>query len=621
MIGLCVGILCLCGMRAFAANASSTSDRPNILWVTSEDNSYHWIGCYGNQDAKTPNIDGLAENGIRYKYAYSNAAVCAVARSTLILGRYACGMGTHNMRSRYPVPDNFRTYPSFLRDAGYYCVNRSKTDYNFKTDDKSHWDECSPKAHWKNRAKGQPFFAVFNTTISHESCLFLKKTEGYRKQGMIPKVPSRDPASVILPPHYPDTPEIRQDWVTYMDIITAMDKQIGDWLTELDDEGVRENTIVFYYSDHGGILPRAKRYINDTGNHVPMIVSFPTKWQHLAPAEAGTVNNRPVAFIDLPPTVFSLAGVDIPKQFQGRAFAGKAAVEKEPYVFLFGQRFDSRMLRFVRAVTDGEYRYIRNFHPHRHRGILTGYPHGQVGWQSLYKLKQAGKLNDVQSAYWTIPQPVEELYHTAKDPWELKNLVNDPKHQDRLARMRHATLNKMREIGDTGLVPESMYEGISKDGTVYDYVHSQDFPYEDVLQIALAAGDGGNGILQKLSAAMKHDHPVMRYWGAVGCTIQREAPSAPMSLLKELLEDPSPSVRVAAAEALYVLGDKKTGVNGLIDILEETNDPVVSLEALNITQALGVMDDVPQDVWAGACKTGGYSKRMSNDQDEPNLQR
>jgi arylsulfatase A-like enzyme len=608
-------------MRALAAGDSLEGSRPNIMWVTSEDNSHHWIGCYGNKDAKTPNIDKLAADGIRYKYAYANAPVCAVARNTLILGRYACSTGAHNMRSRYPVPDNFRTYPSFLREAGYYCVNRSKTDYNFKTDDKSHWDESSPKAHWKNRAEGQPFFAVFNTTISHESSLFLKKTEQYRKQGMIPETPSRDPASVELPPHYPDTPEIRQDWVTYMDIVTAMDRQIGDWLKELDDAGVRDNTIVFYYSDHGGILPRAKRYINDTGTHVPLIVSFPKKWQHLAPAEAGTVNDRPVAFIDLPPTVFSLAGVEIPKQFQGRAFAGKAAVEKEPYVFLFGQRFDSRMLRFVRAVTDGEYRYIRNFHPHRHRGILTGYPHGQVGWQSLFKLKQAGELNEVQSAYWTIPQPVEELYDTAKDPWELTNLVNDPKHQNRLARMRNATLDKMREIRDTGLAPESMYERISQDSTVYEYVNNEDFPYEDVLKIALAAGDGGSGVLQQLRAAMKHDHPVIRYWGATGCTIQGEADAMAMSQLRKLLKDPSPSVRVAAAEALDVLGDKRTGFDGLIDILKETDDPVVSLEALNITQALGVMNNVPKDVWAKACKAGGYSKRMDKDQKDPNLQR
>lgn len=621
IFGICAAVLGISGIRAFAAGEAVEGSRPNILWVTSEDNSYHWIGCYGNKDAETPNIDQLAADGIRYRYAYSNAAVCAVARNTLILGRYACSTGTHNMRSRYPVPSSFRTYPSFLRDAGYYCVNRSKTDYNFRTDDKSHWDECSSKAHWKNRSEGQPFFAVFNTTISHESSLFQKKTEGYRQKGTIPATPSRDPASVKLPPHYPDTPEIRQDWVTYMDIVTAMDRQIGDWLAELDDEGVRDNTIIFYYSDHGGILPRAKRYINDTGTRVPMVVSFPKKWQHLAPAESGTVSDRPVAFIDLPPTVFSLAGVEIPEQFQGRAFAGKAAVEKEPYAFLFGQRFDSRMLRFVRAVTDGKYRYIRNFHPHRHRGILAGYPHGQVGWQSLFRLKQAGKLNDVQSAYWSIPQPVEELYHTEKDPWELKNLANDPKHQKRLARMREATLDKMREIGDTGLVPESMYEGISKDSTVYDYVHNDDFPYEDVLGTALAAADGGDGVLQKLHAAMAHDHPVMRYWGATGCTIQGETSVEGRSQLKKLLKDSSPSVRLAAAEALYAVGDKETGFAGLIDILKTTEDPVVSLDALNITQALGVMNDVPADVWARACKAGSYSKRMDKDQSDPNLQR
>ena len=621
VIRIFAGLLCLAGTTFVGAQKScADDDRPNILWVTSEDNSHHWIGCYGNEDAKTPNIDRLATEGIRYTHAYSNGAVCAVARNTLILGRYACSTGTHNMRSRYPVPSDFRTYPSFLREAGYYCVNRSKTDYNFKGDDKSHWDDCSGKAHWKNRKKDQPFFAVFNTTIRHESSLFLKKTESNRKKGLIPETPTRDPASVKLPPHYPDTPEIRQDWVTYMDIITAMDKQIGDWVKELDDEGVRENTIVFYYSDHGGILPRAKRYINDTGTHVPMIVRFPKKWQHLAPAKAGTVEDRTVAFVDLPPTVFSLAGLKPPKQFQGRAFAGKYAEEGEPYAFLYGQRFDSRMLRFVRAVTDGEYRYIRNFHPHRHRGIRAGYPHGQVGWESLYRLKQAGKLNETQLAYWEMPQPTEELYHTASDPWELNNLADDPKHQKRLAAMRDATINKMVEIGDTGIVPESMYDAISKDSTVYEYVHSDDFPYEEVLQFALAAGDGGTEAVAKLTEAMKHDHPVIRYWGATGCSITGDAAAPAKSQLKKLLDDESPSVRVAAAEALHVLGDKPTGFDGLMKILKETEDPVVSLEALNVTQALGVMKDVPAEVWGKACKAGSYSQRMSEDQDDPRLQ-
>ncbi|MEO1614949.1 MAG: sulfatase-like hydrolase/transferase [Planctomycetota bacterium] len=603
-----------------SATEPTGADRPNILWVTSEDNSHHWIGCYGNEEAATPNIDGLASDGIRYKYAYSNAAVCAVARNTLILGRYACSNGTHNMRSRYPVPDHFRTYPSFLRDAGYYCVNRSKTDYNFQTNDKSHWDESSPKAHWKNRGKDQPFFAVFNTTISHESSLFKNKTDGFRKRGVIPEVPSRDPASVELPPHYPDTPEIRQDWVNYMDIVTAMDKQIGQWLQELDDEGVRENTIVFYYSDHGGILPRAKRYINDTGTHVPMIVRFPKKWQHLAPAAAGTVNERPVAFIDLPPTVFSLAGIEIPEQFQGHAFAGEAAEAGEPYVFLYGQRFDSRMLRFVRGVTDGEYRYVHNFHPHRHRGIYTGYPHGQIGWQSLLKLKKSGSLNDVQSAYWTVPQPAVEFYHTASDPWELNNLADDPEHQDRLQQMRLALLDKMREIRDTGLVPESMYTDISKDSTVYEYVHDEAFPYDEVLDTALTAGYGDKGFLKTLRAAMKHEHPVIRYWGATGCNIHAEDASKLQGLLKRLLKDEVPAVQLAAAEALFAIGEKEAGFDHIIELLSSTKDPVVALEALNATQALGVMNDVPKDVWAKATQQGDYAKRMSADPQDPNLQ-
>ena len=597
---------------------ASESERPNILWVTSEDNSHHWIGCYGNNDAQTPNIDRLAEEGIRYRYAYSNAAVCAVARNTMILGRYACSSGCQNMRSRYPVPNHFKTYPAFLREAGYYCVNRSKTDYNFRTDDKSHWDECSGKAHWKNRGQGQPFFAVFNTTISHESSLFRKKTDGYRKQGMIPRVPTRDPATVNLPPHYPDTPELRQDWVTYMDIVTAMDRQIGEWLNELDDEGVRENTIVFYYSDHGGVLPRAKRYINDTGTHVPMVVSFPPKWQHLAPGAPGSVSDRPVAFVDLPPTVFSLVGLPIPDQFQGIPFAGRRQAEPKPFVFLYGQRFDSRMLRFVRGVADGKYRYVRNFHPHRHRGIFTGYPHGQVGWQSVFRLWQQGALNDVQSAYWNVPQPVEELYCTEDDPWEIQNLAEDPNHKDRLQRMRQATLNKMREIVDTGVVPESMYESLSANSTVYDYVNDSKFPFADVLDAALNASGGRDS--SKLLRAMNHAHPVIRYWGATGCTIQKPSTPQVKRRLRALLADESPSVRLAAAEALCVLGSRQAGIDAVIEILKTTDDPVVALEALNCTQALGVMDDVPPEVWAKATSVGNYAGRMKSDSGNPDLQ-
>ncbi len=480
---LCIIVL------SFAAGAHA-DDRPNILWVVSEDNSHHWLGCYGNEQVRTPNIDQLAAEGVRYEFAYSNAPVCAVARSTLITGRYACSIGTQNMRSRYPIPSDIQPFVSYLRDSGYYCVNQSKTDYNFKTDDKSHWDDSSNKAHWKNRPEGKPFFAVFNTGISHESSLFENKKKSARKNGLIPETPRQDPASVALPPFLPDTPEIRDDWVTYLDILAAMDKQVGDWLAELDDAGLRENTIVIYYSDHGGILPRAKRYIYDTGTHVPMIVQYPEKLAQMAPGLPGSTSDRPVSFVDLAPTALSLAGVDIPQGMQGRAFLGEQKQQAAPYVFLFGQRFDARMLRFVRAVTDGQYRYIRNFNPHRHRGILAGYPHSQSGWRSFYALQQAGKTDAAQSSFWKVPQPVEELYDTQNDPWEVTNLAGDPAHATRLETMRAATFETMKDIRDTGLVPEAMYNQISEKGTVYDYVHNKNFPYEKVLELAVTACDG-----------------------------------------------------------------------------------------------------------------------------------
>ena len=589
------------------------ADRPNILWVTSEDNSHFWLGCYGNEQARTPHLDQLAKEGVRYRYAYANAPVCAVARCTLITGRYACGMGTQNMRSRYPIPSEFRTYVSYLREAGYYCVNRSKTDYNFRTNDKSHWDACDGNAHWKNRQPGQPFFAVFNTTISHESSLFAKKTNKYRADGRIPATPRLAPESVTLPPYLPDTPEIRQDWVTYHDVITAMDAQIGNWISELEGAGELDNTIVFYYADHGGILPRGKRYIYDTGTHVPMIVRFPPKWSHWAPGAAGSTSERPVSFIDLPPTALSLAGIDVPAQMQGRAFLGDAQQPAEPFVFLFGQRFDSRMLRFVRAVTNGRYRYIRNFHPHRHRGILAGYPHGQVGWQSFLQLQQAGKTDDLQSAFWQRPQPVEELYDTQADPWEVKNLAADPQYQEQMAVMRSALINKMQEIGDTGVVPEAMYPSLSANSTIYDYVHDQNFAYNEILDLSLLATAGDPSGIPQLQTALASEHPVKRYWGALGCTILGEASRGLADDLTSLLDDDVAAVRIAAAEALVTLGERAVGRNCLEQILRTTNDDMVALETLNVVAALGITKSIPAHVYARACGLGSYPARMADD--------
>ena len=242
------------------------TELPNIIWLTSEDNS-PFLGCYGDEFATTPNLDKLASEGFLYTHAYANAPVCAPTRNTILTGVYASSGGHQHMRSYYPKSDVVIPYPVYLRELGYYCTNNSKTDYNVSNVDENEiWDECSNKAHYKNRPEGKPFFAVFNTTISHESSI----------HNFIPNEELRhSPDAVPIPPHHPATSEMKHDWAQYYDKVEDMDTQIGVWLKELEDAGLAENTIVFYYGDHGGVLARSKRYVYETGTRVPFIVRIP----------------------------------------------------------------------------------------------------------------------------------------------------------------------------------------------------------------------------------------------------------------------------------------------------------------------------------------------------------
>ncbi len=302
-------------LLAFLALCSAlfAQEKPNILWIVSEDNSSHWIGCYGNDQARTPNIDKLASEGVLFEHAYSNAPVCAVARATILTGVYAPTMGTQHMRSRNPIPAKYKPNVSYLRAAGYYCTNNAKTDYNFKGNDNSYWDESSGKAHYKNRPEGKPFFAIFNLGASHESSLFKDKAAEPKRL---------TPEEIDLPPYLPDLPEIRKDYARYHDRITEMDGQVGKILAELEKDGLAENTVVIYTSDHGGILPRGKRYLEETGVKIPFIVRVPEKLETLSPFTPGQRAEEPVSFIDMSPTFLSLAGVGKPDQMQGRAILG-----------------------------------------------------------------------------------------------------------------------------------------------------------------------------------------------------------------------------------------------------------------------------------------------------------
>src|SRR5262245_14080635 len=378
---------------------------PNILWITCEDIGPH-LGCYGDRYATTPNLDRLAARGLRYRVAWSNAPVCAPARTTIISAMYATSTGSHHMRSMTRLPDDMYMFVVALRRLGYYCTNNVKEDYNLEKTGQV-WEESSNKAHWRRRKSGQPFFAVFNFVSTHESQI--------RRR---PHTLVHDPAKVRLPAYHPDTPEVRHDWAQYYDNITTMDQIVGKQLKELEDAGLAKDTIVFFYSDHGSGMPRSKRWPYNSGLHVPLLIDFPDKWKHLAPKDykPGGTTDRLVAFVDFAPTVLSLAGIKPPDYHQGRAFAGKFEGPPNEYLHGFRGRMDERY-DLVRSVRDKRYVFVWNFMPHRIYGQHVSYMFETPTTRVCKRLFDEGKLNKAQARFWRT-KPAFELYDLQNDPDE-----------------------------------------------------------------------------------------------------------------------------------------------------------------------------------------------------------
>jgi len=553
---------------------------PNILWIVSEDNSAYFTGCYGNSFATTPNIDKLAGEGFLYTHAYCPNAVCAPSRNTIITGVYSSSNGHENMRSSYSKSADVHTYPEYLRQAGYYCTNNSKTDYNTSGINASEiWDESSNKAHYKNRPEGKPFFAVFNLGTSHESSIHKQKpTKNLR----------HDPAKVTLPPYSPDTPEMRHDWAQYYDKVEDMDAEVGALLKELIENGDAENTIVMYYGDNGGVLPRSKRFVYETGTQIPFIIRIPEKYKSFFPAKApGGKVDRLINFVDLAPTLLSIAGVSIPDYMQGNAFLGKQKTNDPEYSFMSRQRMDERY-DLVRAVRDKEYRYIRNYMPFRitmqHVNYLFMAPSAQ-SWENAYK---EGKTNSVQSRFFQT-KPVEELYDSEKDPWEIKNLAGNPEYADILERMRKAETNWMRKIRDVGLIPETEYKNFMGNKSIYDYMRSPECPFDELMKAADLATLGGKSSLNTFVQYLKDQNSAIRYWGVTGLLILKNDARPAISALKVASADKSGAVATLAAEALYGLGEKELARGFYIRILQDTitydnddqNFALNSIDAIN----------------------------------------
>jgi arylsulfatase A-like enzyme len=584
------------------------------LWITSEDNS-PYLGCYGDSLAHTPNLDRLASEGVRFTHAFANAPVCSSARSTLITGMYSMSLGIHHHRSGHPVPEAFKPYPIYLRQAGYTCTNNHKKDYNL-IDDFNCWHESSRTAHYKDRDPGVPFFAVFNLGESHESSTFPEVVEKRRQSGAYPRKSRVRPEEIRLPPYHPDLPEIRQEWADYYDAVTLMDRKAGAILKELEASGEAENTIVFYFSDHGGGLARGKRFVYDTGTRVPMIIRFPEKWKHLAPAEPGATVDRMVGFVDLPATLLSLVGAPIPAHMHGRPFLGDQAGEPRTQVLLYRGRMDSRY-DIVRAVRDKRYRYIRNYSPHRPYGQPYTYAQNSRTTPAWRKAYREGKCSPIQSIYWEM-KPGEELYDCENDPWEVDNLAADPQHAGRLAAMRRTLHRELLEVGDTGFVPEAMFDLLAGGKTIYDFIRSDACELPRVKAMADRATSRDVAHLMALIQGMEDPNPLIRYWAAIGAVVLREKAALARDRLTRLLKDDVPNVRIAAAEALGLMGDPKTAVEALAGELDYERSKVEAhyVYAANALQYLDEssvrilkprLKEIAEDErYGNACRTAGY---------------
>lgn len=559
--------------------AAIAEQRPNILWLSSEDHGPH-MGCYGDAYANTPNIDRLAKKGMIYTRVWSCAPVCAPARTTLISGLYPTSTGSEHMRSMVSFPAGKVMFPRILRESGYYCTNNAKEDYNLTQTGKV-WDESSRNAHWRNRKKEQPFFAVFNSTRSHESQIRAR-----------PHQAVHDPAKARIPKYHPDTPEVRGDWAQYHDVVSLADEDAGRHLKEIEDAGLEEETIVFYFADHGSGMPRNKRFPGNAGLSVPLVVYIPEKFRVLRPSDhaVGGKSDRRVGFVDFAPTVLGLAGIKPPEWMQGRAFLGAFPAPEPDFLFGFRGRMDERY-DLIRSVTDGRYVYIRNYMPHLPHGQHLEYmfqtPTTRV-WKERF---DQGRLSEEQSAFWKT-KPPEELYDTDSDPDEVTNLADSTEHVGILTKLRDASKRQALAIRDVGFLPEGEIHSRSLGSTPHDMGHDpRKYPLERILMAAESAASFDASQLPTLRSALQDPDSAVRYWGAMGFLVRgQEAKPSEEPALVAALDDESPFVRIVAAETVAGGADRDLQKRGAAILLDHADrrhhDVFAAMAALNAIDRL-----------------------------------
>ncbi len=558
------------------AEQSHAADRPNVVWIVSEDNSHHYLKHFFESGAPTPNIEAMAAHGITFDHAFSNAPVCSVARSTLATGCLGPRIGTqfHRKHTIATLPQGLRMFSELLRDAGYYTSNNSKTDYN-ATPSKEAWDESSRTASWrKRRSPNQPFFHMESHAQSHESSLHFSQ-EVFENEET-----TTDPESVKLADYFPNTAKFRYTHARYHDRMAVIDEIVGSTISKLKEDGLLEDTFVFYFGDHGGVLPRGKGYIYESGLHVPLVVRVPDKWQHLIDRENGSRAPGFVSFIDFGPTVLNLAEVKVPEQMDGIPFLGKGItaveVDARDECYGYADRFDEKY-EFIRSLRKGKYQYIRYFQPFLPDGLQNNYRYRMLAfteWRDLYK---DGKLTGSQLQFFQS-KPVEQLFDAEADPHEINNLASDPRHANVLKDLRTRLATQMRALPDLSFYPESKLVSVMGDPVGFGQKHKAEIAQmADIHDLAFLPFSAAEA---RLIAALESDNVWLRYSAAMTCSeIGAEATSLAEKVIP-LIHDNSLVVRIRAAEFLGLINTIDPQPI-LADIVNRTSNPVEAGEALN----------------------------------------
>ncbi len=554
-----------------------TAERPNVVWILSEDNSKHFLRMFDEGGAATPNIERLAGHGLAFDHAFSCSPVCSVARTTLMSGIYAPRIGTqfHRKMKEVVLPEGWHFWPWYLRQAGYYTSNNSKTDYN-TSGNEDVWDQSSGKASWRNRSdRDQPFFHMHTFGQSHEGSLH------FTAENMATNKTGTDPASVTLAEYHPDTETFRYTYARYHDRMKEIDGKVGELVAQLEKDGLIEDTFIFYFGDHGGVLPGSKGYTKETGLHVPLVVRIPEKWRHLVDADKGTRVGGFVSFVDFGPTVLHLADAIIPDQLDGTPFLGKgvtmAELNHRDTVFGYADRFDEKY-DMVRTVRKGRYKYVRNFQPYYPDGLQNNYRYKMLAYEEWRTLFNAGKLNDAQSQFFRS-KAAEALYDIESDPYEITNLAANPAFRKQSIELRGLLQKELGKWNDLSFYPEDYMIAQAVDAPI-DFSKRNSNETRKLIATADLQLLSFKDAKAKLERLLKSDDRWERYWGLVDCSSFGVAAGELVPLAEKLLDDPEPEVRIRAAEFLGGIGatDPRPA---LMDVLRTTESAVTALIALN----------------------------------------